>query len=199
MESKPDVASLYKIQAEHTALHAEIGLVSSGWSMFEFQMNTCIWTLAGVNPVSGACITAQIFSINPRIDCLLSLMALREVDSKWIKRTNSFKQLAITTQEKRNRLIHDPIIYDLHSRQAGQIEITAKAKPVFRIKTLSLEDVVRVRRDVLHVLDQFGDIAEGVLATRDTWPEIPRPEADPMQVIFVLDTKGRSQTTRSPS
>lgn len=182
----------YSLRTRHTLLHAQVGIIASGWAMLEFQINQCIWLLADLNPVAGGCITAQIVPLGSRIDCLLALMKLRSIDGKWIRELNAFKQVSYGTGEKRNRLIHDPVVYDRRSGGAGQIEITAKGTPVYRVKTVDLKEIEDLHLEITKRLSEFGDIRNAILAARETLPKIPAPEADPMQVTFVLDTGSQS-------
>ena len=178
-------------------LHAKVGLVASAWSMFEFTVNRCIWMLAGLNPVAGACITAQIVNMASRIDCLLALMKLRSIDEKFLMQANKLKQTTYGTQEKRNRLIHDPFVYHSKTRMAGQIEITAKGgKPVFRVKEISMDEVVNTHKEILRRIEDFSAIEHGIVSALDTLPDIPQPAADPMAVQMVLKTLKISPVTK---
>lgn len=189
----PDaIDDLRALQKAHVNLHAEVGLVASGWAMIEFQINQCIWMLAKLNPVAGACITAQIISMAPRLDCLLALMKLRSIDHNLIGRVEKFKQNIYGTQEKRNRMVHDPFVYNRMTRKAGKIEITAKGTPVFRVKEVSLSEVNELHKEILRRQETLGDILASISALRDTLPDIPQPDDDPTQVTMVLDAQSPS-------
>ena len=186
-----NVSEFYALRDKHMLFHGAVGVIASGWAMLEFQMNQCIWLLADLNPVAGACITAQIVPLGSRIDCLLALMKLRSIDPKWIVKLNAFKQMAYGTGEKRNRLIHDPVVYNRRDSGVGQIEITARGTPVYRVKPVDQKDIDALHKEITKRLSEFGDIRNAIFAARKTLPQIPAPEADPMQVTFVLDAPSR--------
>lgn len=51
-----------------------IGYVATGWARLEHNINLAIWRLAAVEDADGACITAQIPSIVPRMRALIALV-----------------------------------------------------------------------------------------------------------------------------
>ena len=61
-----------------------IGAIATDWSALEFRISDLTWRLAAVYPALGACITAQIYTFNARVDALIALLRLRQADTKLI-------------------------------------------------------------------------------------------------------------------
>jgi hypothetical protein len=64
---------------------AAIGKVVDAWATLEFFINKSIWELMNVEQKTGACVTAQIGSIQQRMKALTSLIALYGGDEALIK------------------------------------------------------------------------------------------------------------------
>lgn len=191
--SEDPLKQLSALQEQYRIIHAEIGMLASAWAMLEFKINECIWILAKINPVAGGCITAQIYTLNSRIDCLLSLMKLRMIEQDLINKLNQFRTKVAATAEMRNRMIHDPIVYNQASKRAGQIEITSKGKSVFRVKELTIEEIKKLHKEIVKRLDEFRLIYLGILSVRDALPDIPKPESDPTDIPVYLSMEVESK------
>lgn len=177
---------LVQLQQLNANLYFQAGLLANDWAMLEFKVNECIWRLANVNIVAGGCLTSYIFTMANRLTCLLSLMRLRGIKEDTVSKVNAFSQRMHGTAEKRNRTIHDPIVLNMNDGSAGQIEITARNKPVFRIKAITLEDLKAVRSEVLDRFNEFMTCRDQIFSQLPTLPEIPAPESDPTLVTLTL-------------
>ena len=62
-----------------------IGRVASSWSAVEANINFATWAVAGIAPALGACMTAQINSLDGRLRALLALLKLRRAPASLIK------------------------------------------------------------------------------------------------------------------
>jgi hypothetical protein len=54
--------------------YAAVGRVASKWAMLEHQIQSLIWGLAGLDEMTGTCITSQIGHSGRLMDALLALL-----------------------------------------------------------------------------------------------------------------------------
>jgi hypothetical protein len=103
-------------------IYAKIGLAAARWSYMEHLFDQLIWNLAEVTPILGASITAQIMGLNPRLDTLKALLTAKKMHHKLISKVETFKQRSADAQERRNRIIHDPWLQEVASKEIGQFK-----------------------------------------------------------------------------
>jgi hypothetical protein len=78
-------------QGDFTFIAAYADQIAHGcnlWASLEYYINTSIWALADVEPAIGACMTAQMYTMNARLSALLALLKFRRADKKIIGRVN---------------------------------------------------------------------------------------------------------------
>ena len=68
-----DDDDIEKLHRKITPLMEAIGYVAHHWARLEHEINQMIWALAAIVPPDGACLTAQIPSIVPRLRALIAL------------------------------------------------------------------------------------------------------------------------------
>jgi hypothetical protein len=76
-----------------------IAKVAANWSALEYMINGTIWELTDVRPSLGACLTAQIATVQGRLAALIAVMKLRRVDAKLLKKVNKFAERVRAPQE----------------------------------------------------------------------------------------------------
>src|SRR5665213_3643461 len=88
----------------------QIARIVSGFAQLEYDIDIIIWELAGLadNPDIGACLTAQIGAVVPRMEALISLAHLRNIPEIQITKLNKFKERIRGIGERRHRVAHDP-------------------------------------------------------------------------------------------
>lgn len=160
-----------------------IGQIAADWGALEFQVNEAIWSLAGVYPALGACITAQIFTLDSRLNALLSLLKARQADAKLIERVNKFKERARGPADRRNRNIHDPwTVTSLN--ETARLEVTARGKLTFELVRVPDTELENDQKLIRKCTQDFNAICHDILAAIPTLPkihlgELARIERDP--------------------
>src|SRR5271154_5347239 len=104
--------------------YAAIGKVAANWSALERLMDSLIWRIALVQDKEGACITAQIPNMARRVEALISVIRLNGGSERLIKRYNKFAADTDKLQTGRNRVVHDPWIFDAVSETPHRLEIS---------------------------------------------------------------------------
>jgi hypothetical protein len=63
-------------------IYALVGRVASGWSHVEHTLDEIIWELAGIEPIKGAAMTAQIMGAYSRFKAILALLSRPELANR---------------------------------------------------------------------------------------------------------------------
>ncbi len=186
MSEEDDLKKAHKQIADSAPVFLQMGRLASDWALLELAINECIWKLANVAPVLGACITAQIFTINNRLFALMALLRLRGFDEELVKKINGFADDLRGPAEKRNRVIHDPIFVSPELNKVGRLEITAQRKPVFEMKEVSVQTLKEARLEINACLNTFMDYRAVIFETLPTLPEIPASSPLPINLTLVV-------------
>lgn len=157
--------------------YAAIGKVTITWAFFEIIIDTHIWRLAQVDTDHGACMTAQIAGSGRKLDALMSLVRHRIGEGPWTKKLNAFAQSTTGLAERRNRMIHDPLVKldgEQHPRRIGitakkQLLVTNQPQPVTEI--LRLGQNIHSQHAALEAIMAEVDAAIAALPS----PETPEP------------------------
>ncbi|MEK6210593.1 MAG: hypothetical protein AABM64_09560 [Pseudomonadota bacterium] len=189
-EKDRDPQEVRKVIAKHTPVYALMGHLASDWAMLELMVNQLIWKLADVSPVTGACVTAQIFTINNRLMAVISLMRLRGFDETMVKEVNKFSDAIRGPAEGRNRTIHDPVVVSVKDEAIGRLEVTAQRKPVFEVVPISVEEINKVRLEILKCTNDLIDLRQKILEKLRTLPEIPKSSPLPIDLTVMVDRVG---------
>ncbi len=130
---------------ESHPVYALVGRVASEWSHFEGVLDTIIWKLARLPAPLGAAITAQIMGAGNRLVTIRSLatevMLLDQIhdDLKTLE-GRTFKWL-----KPRNRTVHDPWFWEIHSHETKQQRSMPKEELVFGMVPIG-EDELKDKR-----------------------------------------------------
>lgn len=157
------------------AHYAAIGRATVTWAFFEMIIDTHIWRLAQVNTDHGACMTAQIAGSGRKMDALMSLVRHRIGDGPWTKRLNAFAQSTTGLAERRNRMIHDPILKLEGEEHPRRIGITAKKRLLVTNAPQTAVDVLKLGKDIHSqhaLLEQIMAEVDEALAALPS-PEMP--------------------------
>ncbi len=158
-----------------------IGLVATDWAALEHYINESIWALAEVEPAYGACLTAQIYTIDGRLRALWALLKKRRADKRTIALINQFAESARGANDKRNRIIHDPWGLSPLDGSPSKIEITADKKLVFRLREVDIAEIENDQKAVHACVIKFIGIRDQILAEIPSLPEIPLTELRPIR------------------
>lgn len=158
-----------------------IARAASVWARLEYDVSIVIWALADVRPALGACMTAQIYTLQGRLAALLSLAKLREVDHSILKQINRFADDVRGGQEIRNRIIHDLWLNDsVHPEQMAQLQITAAKKLEFAIDPVRFSELTADLEKLEDFQTRFLAIRKVIEAALPTLPEIPQTKLHPI-------------------
>ena len=158
-----------------------IARIASCWARIEYDVSATIWALADVRPALGACITAQIYTFNGRLNALLALAKMRRVDDKIISRINRFAENSRSGQDKRNRTVHDLWMQDNgNPGNMGRLRITAEKKLAFKIQSVMFPEIKKDLETIEDLSTEFSAIRDVIDAALPTLPEIPHQELHPI-------------------
>jgi hypothetical protein len=143
-----------------------LGAVTSAWALLEMYIDVMIWSLAGLTPYTGACITSQLPNISRRLYALASLIEQRGPSSELRKKINQYIELSNKLARQRNRAIHDPWFHrgDINSplAESHRLEITAEAKLTFKAKLVPTKELFNLaikieehRGSLMHLTKQI--------------------------------------------
>ena len=152
------------------------GRCATAWSHFEIRLNVLIWDLAGVQPMAGACITSQIFSIGARMRAMEALIELRagEEAAPVIKKLKAFTGKSTGLQELRNRIMHDPMVVGNQTGTPGQMRVAiVNNKLEFGGKPIPVEEIEQFSEAIKKHIDEFRGLNEEIravaLSSPDKW------------------------------
>ncbi len=146
------------------AHYAAIGRVVDAWADLEFEIDQLIWLLMNVQQPFGACVTAQLISIHPRIDALKSLVAIWEINQSIVDDLNKFYSKTISPLvPKRHRIIHDKRLTREKTQEVVRFEISAKGKLSFEPKAETVTDLDKFREEIISARGEFSAIHDRII------------------------------------
>lgn len=163
----------------------EIANIVSQFAQLEYNIDTVIWELAGLSDMPngidiGACLTAQIPSVVPRIEALIALARVQGVPEDRVRKLNKFKEHARGVGERRHRVAHDPWFAtwqpDRPESEVYRLQRTAKAKLEHGYKHVAIDELKALTADIQAVIDQFNELGSELLRAFWTLPETPLAE-----------------------
>jgi len=143
---------------------AAIGAVATQWSLLEFYMDRFTWALAGMKDVAGACLTAQIGSLPRRLDAIISLVRLRNLDGQIVAELNKFAQASWDLSRQRNRIVHDTWSTGTETDKTYKLEITAVKTPVFKFEEFTVQQILDVAKDIQRHRFRWNALEEKIIA-----------------------------------
>lgn len=108
-----------------------VGLIAAEVARIEALIDTSIWELARVLPVTGACITGQMVGTYPRYLALYQLAMLCELQASIIKEIKRQMEVANSVSDRRNRAVHDPWYVEELTGEPHQFRGRTKKDPTF--------------------------------------------------------------------
>jgi hypothetical protein len=123
------------VTLEKTMPHyAAVGRVASKWAQLEHHIQELIWGLAGLDEMTGTCITSQIGQSGRLMDALLALLEQKGASKDELKPFGKFCHSVSDKQRMRNRIVHDPWYF--HFNQDG-------STTGYRLESSAVKTVVR--------------------------------------------------------
>jgi len=157
-----------KLHTEMAPLMEAVGHVAHHWARLEHEINKMIWALAALEPEDGACITAQIPSMVPRLRALIALVHKNGAGKALLKDLNRFSGKADGLARRRNRVIHDPWFFrenrsENHSQiEFGRLEVTADRRLTYEVKPQTRKEVLDIAHDILAAIKEFNSLRERI-------------------------------------
>lgn len=149
----------------------------SAYARLEHQVDELIWKLAEIEPEIGACLTAQIVSIAPRMDALITLAYAQHVSEECLTRLNKFKARIGGLSNERNRLAHDPWFSGFQTDKLFRLEKTARGKLIHRFQPVTEEELGEYERKVESAHADFSQLSSEILGSFYSGPRRdPRQE-----------------------
>ena len=94
--------------------------------ILKLEIDRLIWYLLQTNQALGACVTAQMISIHPRLTALGSLVRLWQVSQPLLDELASLDGTARGLSETRNQIIHDKRMIWWKTKEVVRFQVTAK-------------------------------------------------------------------------
>jgi hypothetical protein len=130
----------------------------------EFFINTAIWELMNVEQRTGACVTAQIMSIQPRLDAPISLVTLNGGKQSLIDDLNKFAAKAGSLARQRNRIVHDPWFVQGTTMEPYQFVSTAYKKLDFGFKHTPTDGLLSLQKKIHTLYHDFEKLHSKILS-----------------------------------
>jgi len=166
-ETVPDVDASQISDAHYAA----IGKVSDAWADLEFEIDRLIWRLMQTPQQFGACVTAQLTSIHPRMNALRALVGLWNLSASSQKKLSTWHGEVAAMADTRNRLIHDKRYISYHSDDIIRFQITAKTKMKFEPLVELIDDLERFRLSIVKKIIEFHQIDELITHELTSFPK----------------------------
>jgi hypothetical protein len=147
-----------------------VGNIAHDWASLEYMANASIWQAAMVDQQLGACITAQIFSLPPRLEALVLLLRARGVSDKLMSDLNDFIASSRYPTEVRNRVVHDPLGVHKSDGEARQLQITGRGKLVFELRKFGLPQLREDAKTISAYLERFMALRDRIEAELPSLP-----------------------------
>jgi hypothetical protein len=147
-----------------------IGRVAVAWAFFEAEIDGACINLAEVEDERGICLTSQIAGSARKLDAFLSLARLYPLPEDLNKRLNKLYEDARQHAEKRNRIVHDPWLFD-HPNPPFRYEATARKILKHQRVPMSTEAVLNFVQDIRNLRSTFMILEEEVLLARKSSQE----------------------------
>lgn len=144
---------------------AAVGRLANAWAYLEFAVDKATWALAGVPDMVGACMTAQMLSIQPKFRALIAVAELRGLSAPTIKDLRRFQQDRIGgLQEGRNRAVHDTRVIHRATGGVSRLQITAQGPLVFDFQPEPVSELHATRKKIEALTRDFIQLREAVLS-----------------------------------
>lgn len=126
-----------------------IGRISVEWGSFEAALDRLIWVLSGTTRQTCAAITSQINGPVPRLRAILSLLELKGVFPDLLSDMNQFMQRTHGIADERNRVLHDPWLFEHRDQTVEQARSARIGKKfVHDYKPVTIEGLNEIGRRI---------------------------------------------------
>jgi hypothetical protein len=158
------------VDSRFDAYALAVGRIAIGWANLEFVINQAIWELANVEAAAGACMTAQIISIGPRMNALTSLVDFRNGGADILKSLNKLAGDIDGLARQRNRFIHDYVALKENTGEFQRVEVTARRKVVFDYQKVDLAEMEKLQSKIVKATQAFDELYARINSEVSPWP-----------------------------
>jgi hypothetical protein len=163
---------LKKVTILTPAHYSAIGLVAANWSALERLTDSAIWRVAKIpTDEAGACITAQIFTMEGKLKALIALLRVRNVSKAAVADLNKFADDMRGLGEQRNRVVHDPWVGDVPYGNPHRFQMTAQRTLVMDYTPMPTTEVTAVAERISDAVDRFDVIIRTAISELEPSPE----------------------------
>ena len=167
-------ATKYPIPVKHLAA---IARAADTWNQMEFLVDRAIWKLVHVEQPVVACLTSQFNGVFPRMNALISLIALFKLSEEAEKQFKKLNGDLGSLSNLRNRIIHDPrFVRD--GTEIVRFEVDGKKSLSFGSKPETVQFLESFRDDVNTARQRFLDIWAMVAKVIDEQPQLLQKRLD---------------------
>jgi hypothetical protein len=177
------------------AHYAAIGRVIDAWGDLEFEVNRVIWELMGVQQPFGACVTAQIISIHPKLRALRALLHLWGA-ADLAREVGSFAGDMYELADLRNRVVHDKRFVLHPNRDILRFEVTTPKELTFAAEVETRNDLNSIAERIYAKIKLFNIIRDKIREMRAASPDISHRQFP--HVIEMRDRKTDQTSDAQP-
>jgi hypothetical protein len=135
--------------------YAAVGKVASNWAAFEHRIQWAIWNIAGLDNLTGTCITTQIGNSARMIDAIIALLRLKGAAEEAITPLNKFAEKVGKKQRQRNRIVHDPWLFRIPSGEPARDELSANRDVKSTLTPHSTKEVEAFAADIIALVTEL--------------------------------------------
>jgi len=147
-----------------------VGRIATTWAALEFSINQAIWEISNVEAGIGACVTAQLVVIGPRLRALTALVHYRGGNDNLISAFNRFGTQAEGLSRQRNRYVHDSISIDVETAELKRTNVTADRRLDFAFHAVDLKDMQKLHQQIRATVIRFDELVVRALSELPPFP-----------------------------
>lgn len=155
------------LEAHFTA----VGKIAAHWALLETLIDMTLWEITSFKDELGACLTAQLMGLGPRLNALGAAVSYFDLSKKLREDLEAFGKKTMGAGEQRNRAVHDPWLLDKETGEQKKIRITAKKALTFKTVTVSIDELHRIDEIIVSLVNEFWVLQERIIWE---WLALPR-------------------------
>jgi hypothetical protein len=133
------------------------------------MLDLIIWDLAELESAKGACITAQLMGVWPRLNSIEALltyhMRLIPDFSKTIKAIKKFADCCHGPSNRRNRAIHDPWYSEQNNQNLVQRRSMPRGALTYELKEIDKADIADLINQIVVLSSRAIELRNEISAT----------------------------------
>jgi hypothetical protein len=130
--------------------------------VLEALIDGAIANLARCGEAEMTCVTAQLIGPAKRMDALIALFTHRKGSADLRKQLNKFKGKVQDLGERRNRVVHDPLVKNEGTGQVHKFLATAKGELKYSFEPVSKEQMAGVAVSIREAIQEFRRLKKAI-------------------------------------